>query len=85
MRSNKPVLPTAPTSPNSYPTAPLRRQTGQPFGSLRRCELGSQVLQQERGSTQDGFQSAMSFYGQYLDRDSRAMTDRSSGCWRGDA
>ncbi len=30
---NKPVLPTAPTSPNHYAPGPLRRQTGQPLGS----------------------------------------------------
>ena len=32
--SNKPVLPTAPAHRNEHPLAPLRRQTGQPFGSF---------------------------------------------------
>ena len=42
--SNKPVLPTAHDGPNANPLDPMRRQTGQPLGSLEEKRVGQRPL-----------------------------------------
>jgi hypothetical protein len=49
--SNKPVLPTATTSRNNYAPGPLRRQTGQPLGSLEEKRVGQRPSKSKTWAT----------------------------------
>ena len=40
---NKPVLPTAPTSPNHYAPGPLRRHIGEPLGDQKQVSNGQRL------------------------------------------
>jgi hypothetical protein len=45
MRSNKPMVPTAPASPTANPSRPLRRHIGRPLGrKLPRTDAGADRL-----------------------------------------